>query len=113
MDPVLSWMQARQGEIVAWIRGLVEIESPSRDEAAVRRAADYVADLAAQIGKVERTRLDGYGDLMRIEPELPAAPRTVRSSASGTSIRSTRWARSRPCPAAKVKGACGARACST
>lgn len=71
MAPVLSWMQARQGEIVAWIRGLVEIESPSRDEAAVRRAADYVADLAAQIGKVERTRLDGYGDLMRIEPELP------------------------------------------
>jgi glutamate carboxypeptidase len=70
-DAILAWMQARQGEMLAWIRGLVEIESPSRDEAAVSRAADYVAEMAGGLGAVARTRLEGYGDLLRIEPEAP------------------------------------------
>ena len=70
-DPILAWMQQRQQEMLAWIRGLVEIESPSRDEARVDRAADYVAALASELGSVERSPLAGYGDLLRFAAELP------------------------------------------
>ena len=83
MDPILEWMQARQGEIVEWIRGLVEIESPSWDEAAVTRAGNYVTAMADGLGKVSRTRLEGYGDLLRIEPELPGGAKDGQILALG------------------------------
>ncbi len=66
-------MQARQGETLDWIRGLVEIESPSKDEAALNRAADYVEAMAGGLGRVSRKPLDGYGDLLRFEAELRGA----------------------------------------
>ena len=69
-------MQAHQGEIVEWVRALAEIESPSRDEAAVTRAAGYVAETARTLGRVDRTPLAGYGDLVRFEPDLPGDAKT-------------------------------------
>ncbi len=42
-EPTLAWAQAHEREIIAEIREFVECESPSGDEAALRRFADLVA----------------------------------------------------------------------
>ncbi|MBI1354790.1 MAG: M20/M25/M40 family metallo-hydrolase [Acidobacteria bacterium] len=71
MDPVLGWFESRREELIEWIRGLVEIESPSHDPAAVNRAADYVTASEAGRATVERTETDGYGDVLQLTYELP------------------------------------------
>jgi glutamate carboxypeptidase len=60
------------------LRALVEIESPSDDRAAVNRAGDLVADLAAELGgRIRRHRQREFGDIL----ELKFAPaRVARSS---------------------------------
>ena len=73
MDPVLAYMNKRLPAMIDWIRGLVEIESPSRDRDAVNRAADYVIDYVSGFAKVERFPQPGLGDHLRIEFELPGA----------------------------------------
>ncbi len=72
-DPVLEWFQSHQKEMIGWIRGLVEIESPSDDPTAVNRAVDYVVNHEEQYSVVERTKVDGYGDVLRLEYNLPGS----------------------------------------
>lgn len=56
LTSVLRWAQAHQGEIVSQIRAFVECESPSGDDAALRRFGDLVA--AALSGQA-RVRFNG------------------------------------------------------
>ena len=71
MDPILSYIQARQPEIVALTRKFVECESPSDAPEAVNRFVELVADTAAPFGKV-RTVADGrYGKHLVCEMSLP------------------------------------------
>ncbi|HUB34758.1 MAG TPA: M20 family metallopeptidase [Bryobacteraceae bacterium] len=71
MDPILSYIQARQPEIVALTRKFVECESPSDAPEAVNRFVELVADSAAPFGKV-RTVADGrYGKHLVCEMSLP------------------------------------------
>ena len=71
MDPVQGWFESRRPELIEWIRTLVEIESPSDDPAAVNRAVDYVAASESRRAVIERTAVDGYGDVLQLEYELP------------------------------------------
>ncbi len=70
-DPLPEWFQTRQEELIEWIRGLVEIESPSDDPAAVNRAVDYVAAGEAGRARIGRIPCDGFGDALLLDYELP------------------------------------------
>lgn len=72
-DPMLEWFQRHQTGLVEWIRALVEIESPSDDPAAVNRAVDYVVASEARHAVVERTEVEGYGDVLQLAYELPGS----------------------------------------
>ena len=53
MDPILSHARARQGEIIALIRRMVECESPSDDARAVDRFVDLLAAQVAPLAAVK------------------------------------------------------------
>jgi glutamate carboxypeptidase len=53
MDPVLTWAAARRGEIVAFIRELVECESPSDSPIALKRFFDLFAHSIEDIADCE------------------------------------------------------------
>ena len=52
MNDVLRWAQVHQQEIVSQLREFVECESPSGDDAALRRFADLVASAIGDCGRV-------------------------------------------------------------
>ncbi len=53
-DPILKWAQDHQREIISQLREFVECESPSGDDAGLRRFADLVASaLAGQQARVQ------------------------------------------------------------
>jgi len=53
VDPILSYVQTRQAEIISLIRQFVECESPSDDPAAVDRFVDLVADTVSPFAAVK------------------------------------------------------------
>lgn len=60
-------VRAQQPWLIDRLRTLVEMESPSDDPAAVNRASDFVADLAAGIGgRVKRHRQTSFGDVLEM-----------------------------------------------
>lgn len=67
-----SYMREREGEIIALIRTLVEIESPTGDKAAVDRMGGAVADAAEQTARVTRLPQSEHGDHLRIEFDIPS-----------------------------------------
>jgi glutamate carboxypeptidase len=73
MDPLLAYARSKQNDIIAFIRELVECESPSDDRAAVNRFVDLFASKVADIAKV--TTFDGgpFGKHLRCEFDLPAS----------------------------------------
>ena len=71
MDPLLRYTTEKVPEMIDWIGGLVEIESPSNDPAAVNRSVDFMADHVAGEAKVKRYRPKGFGDHLRLEFSLP------------------------------------------
>jgi glutamate carboxypeptidase len=72
MDPLLSWAQTKQNETVAFLRELVECESPSDDPAAVARFVDLLASRVSDIAKVKVIRgSGGYGPQVQCEFKLP------------------------------------------
>lgn len=65
MDKFLEFFQDRQERIVRRIQQLVEIESPSRDEAGSRMVATWLADETRKISenfKIERILAESYGE---------------------------------------------------
>lgn len=81
MDGLLSFARSKQKEIIAFIRELVECESPSNDAASLRRFADLFASRTADVAKVRA--LDG-GHL-RCEFKLPGRKKEGRILALGHS----------------------------
>ena len=73
MDPALAYMNERLPAMIDWIRGLVKIESPSRDREAVNRAVEYVADYVSGFADIQRFPQAELGDHLRIEFRLPRA----------------------------------------
>lgn len=65
MDKLLDFFQDRQERIIRRIQQLVEIESPSRDEAGSRMVAVWLEEETRKISenfKVERILTEGYGE---------------------------------------------------
>jgi len=65
MDKLLDFFQNTQERTIRRIQQLVEIESPSRDEAGSRMVATWLTDEARKISenfKVERILVEGYGE---------------------------------------------------
>jgi glutamate carboxypeptidase len=59
MDPILSWMCSKQNELIAFLRELVECESPSDDASAVDRFGELFADRLSAAAKVKRVPAKG------------------------------------------------------
>lgn len=65
MSELVSYFETQQDEMLAMLRELVEIESPSTDKAAVDRAGERVIDLMRSAGAtVEWLPRDGVGDVV-------------------------------------------------
>lgn len=68
---ILDYMRANQPAIIALIRRLVEIESPSHDKAGVDRVVDAVSEEAADIAEITRFPRTVQGDHLRLECDIP------------------------------------------
>lgn len=71
MDPILAWMQAKQEELLVFLREMVEIESPSGDEEGVARFADLLEARTSDIAKMKRIQAKGLGPHLLLEFDLP------------------------------------------
>ncbi len=76
IDPVLRRAEARLPQLSQWIGGLVRIESPTDNKAAVDRAVEYVADYVAPFAEVKLRRQRDYGNHLRVEFNLPGRRKT-------------------------------------
>ena len=68
---ILDYMRANQSAIIALIRRLVEIESPSHHKAGVDRVVDAVSEEAADIAEITRFPQTVQGDHLRLECDIP------------------------------------------
>jgi len=73
MDPILAWMQAKQEDLLSFLRAMVEIESPSGDEAGVTRFANYLEEQTRDIAKMKRIKAPGLGPHLLLEFDLGGA----------------------------------------
>ena len=71
MDPLLAYAQAKQDDIITFLREMVECESPSGDPGAIERFADLVEARVADIARVRRVRAKGFGPHLLCEFDLP------------------------------------------
>ena len=81
MDPFLAYARAKQKDIIALIRLLVECESPSDDSAAIDRFVSLMSDVVAPMAKI---RIYPHGH-MRAEFTLPGAKKRGQILALGHS----------------------------
>ena len=85
MDPILSHLRARQSEIVALIRAMVECESPSDDAAAINRFVGLVSDTVAPFASVKTFPGGRFGQHLVCEMALPGSKKNGRVLALGHS----------------------------
>jgi len=71
VDSLLSYAQAKQKEIVALIRTLVECESPSDTPEAVNRFVELVSDTVSAFAKVRTFAGGAFGKHLLCEFDLP------------------------------------------
>jgi glutamate carboxypeptidase len=84
VDSILSHVTARQGEIVALIRRMVECESPSDSPAAVDRFVEMVADMVAPMAAVKTHSGGGrFGRHLTAEFHLPGKKKNGQILALG------------------------------
>jgi len=81
VDPILSYIQTRQPEIVELIRQFVEVESPSDDPAAIKRFTDLVA---ATVNAYAKVKIVPGGHLL-CDMNLPGRRKTGQILALGHS----------------------------
>jgi glutamate carboxypeptidase len=71
-DPILTWMQSKQNELTAFLRELVECESPSDDAAAITRFTELFAGRVSDLGKIRIHKAPApYGPHLHLECQLP------------------------------------------
>ena len=93
-DPILAWTQSKQKQIAAFLRELVECESPTDDPAAVTRFTDLFRDRVQDIGAVRIIKATPpYGPHLQCEFDLPGGRSRVRSWRWATPIPCIRWDR--------------------
>ncbi len=70
-DQILTWTQSKQKELIAFLRELVECESPSDDRAAITRFTDLFADRVSSLGRIKLHKGGEYGPHLQCEFVLP------------------------------------------
>jgi glutamate carboxypeptidase len=70
-DRILTWSQSKQKEIVAFLREMVECESPSDDPAAISRFVTLFADRTGDLGRIRLLKGGAHGPHLQCEFELP------------------------------------------
>ena len=71
MKSYLAFARAHEREIIAFIREMVECESPSFDAAAVNRFVELMVDRLSGVGKVRTFKGGQFGKILRCEFKLP------------------------------------------
>lgn len=85
MDPILSYIQSHQSDLIALIREMVECESPSDDPIAVDRFVDLMATKVADVAKVRTFPGGRFGKHLQIEFDLPGKKKSGQLLALGHS----------------------------
>lgn len=85
MESYLGFARARERDIIALIRKMVECESPSFDSAAVNRFNQLVADTVAGAAKVKTLAGGRFGKILRCEFTLPGRKKDGQVLALGHS----------------------------
>ena len=75
-DPILSHIRSRQPATVAFIRQLVECESPTDAPVAVNRCIDLIADAAAPFARCKTVPGGKFGKHLLCEMQLPGRKRS-------------------------------------
>lgn len=71
-DPIVAWAQDKQKELIAFVRELVECESPSDDPAAIGRIVELLQGRLAPLGKAKVfPGKDARGPHLLCEFQLP------------------------------------------
>jgi glutamate carboxypeptidase len=76
MDPYLRYAKRRQADIVAFIRSMVEMESPSDSPASINRLVEWIATETHDIAKARILKAKGFGNHLRLEFQLPGRRKT-------------------------------------
>jgi glutamate carboxypeptidase len=71
VDSVLSWVRARESEMIELTRALVQCESPTGDRTAVDRFVELMADTMAPLGPVRKLPGGAYGKHLVCDVRLP------------------------------------------
>lgn len=71
MDPILAWARSRQESLIAFLRELVECESPTDDAAAVNRLVELLAERLGDMARVQTFPGGRFGRHVQFRFELP------------------------------------------
>jgi glutamate carboxypeptidase len=85
MDPVLDYARKKENEIAAFIRELVECESPSGNATHVDRFVDLYIERASSIARPRTYRGGPFGRHLRCEFQLPGGKKDGQILALGHS----------------------------
>ncbi|HEY6341636.1 MAG TPA: M20 family metallopeptidase [Bryobacteraceae bacterium] len=85
MDPILIYTRKKQNEIAAFIRELVECESPTGDATHVDRFVDLYVERASGIARPRTYRGGPFGRHLRCEFQLPGGKKEGQIVALGHS----------------------------
>ena len=67
MDPILTFVESKLAGQIDFLREMVELETPSRDEAAIGRFADLLERRVSDIARVKRVKAPGFGPHLVVE----------------------------------------------
>jgi glutamate carboxypeptidase len=85
MDALLDWVRAREREMVALLKALVETETPSGEAAAISRFAGVLGDALSGLGRVKKIDGGAWGPHLLCDFKLPGRPQQGRLLALGHS----------------------------
>jgi len=71
MDPLLACVKAKEAETIAFLREMVECESPSDNPVAVSRFVELFADRVSSMADISRLPGNPFGPHLRCEFQLP------------------------------------------
>lgn len=91
MHPFLRFARAKQSEIIASIRELVECESPSDHAPSVNRFVDLLASKLEPLGRVRTFSGGRFGRHLRCEFQLPGARKKERGGILALAHSDTVW----------------------
>jgi glutamate carboxypeptidase len=84
MDPLLSYLQDKQSDLILFLKELVECESPSDDPAGVNRFMELFADRVSGLAKTRMLKGGPrFGNHLRCEFELPGRRKSGQILAIG------------------------------